>query len=125
MPQLAHTGTHTHSRHSNRDWLDNQGWPGGVTGSDQGKGPRERMKGVTVTSQLMTMRVMWATLSDFIVEQVTSSMCDVSCDPAFCEQRLKHETCCLFEAPNFKYSVLENDQTERSTCLYLLWHTSY
>ena len=36
VPQLAHTGTHTHSRHSKRDWLDYQGWPGGVTGSDQG-----------------------------------------------------------------------------------------
>ena len=35
--QLAHTGSHTHSRHSKRDWLDYQGWPGEVTGSDQGK----------------------------------------------------------------------------------------
>ena len=39
MPQLAHTGTHTHSRHSKWDWLDYQGWPDGVTGSDQGKCP--------------------------------------------------------------------------------------
>ena len=37
--QLAHTGTHTHSRHSKRDWLDYQGWPGEVTGSDQSKCP--------------------------------------------------------------------------------------
>ena len=36
MSQVAHTGTHTHSRHGERDWLDYQGWPGGVTGSDQG-----------------------------------------------------------------------------------------
>ena len=37
--RLAHTGKHTHSRHSKREWLDYQGWPGGVTGSDQGKCP--------------------------------------------------------------------------------------
>ena len=36
VPQLAHTGTHMHSRRSKRDWLDYQGWPDGVTGSDQG-----------------------------------------------------------------------------------------
>ena len=36
MPQLAHTGTRTYPRYSKRDWLDYQGWPGVVTGSDQG-----------------------------------------------------------------------------------------
>ena len=34
--RLVHTGKNTHSRHSKREWLDYQGWPGGVTGSDLG-----------------------------------------------------------------------------------------
>ena len=33
VPQLAHIGTHTQSRHSKKDRLDYQGWPGGVTDS--------------------------------------------------------------------------------------------
>ena len=37
--RLAHTGKHTHSRHSKREWLDYQGWLGLVTGRDQGKWP--------------------------------------------------------------------------------------
>ena len=36
MSQLANTDTITHSRHSKRYVLDYLGWPGGVTGSDQG-----------------------------------------------------------------------------------------